>query len=506
MTFLPILATFSPLDYDVTWNFVVQIAIVCAILLLSNGLRRKAKFIQKSLLPTAIIGGFVGLGIKYLFSHGLQWQIDGQAIISSGLMSTITFHMIAIGYIALILKGTDKIDALPKGDRVHPFKSGLFIVSTYLLQGIIGMIITIPLFYIFSEVAPYSGMLLPMGYGQGPGQANNIGSIYESTAGFVGGQSFALTISTMGFVVACIGGVIYLNILVRRGKLKKIERIDTNKTTYQSMVEGSDEIPLVESIDKLTIQVAFVGLVYLMTWGVMFGLMNLFNLTGVNFLINTVTPLIFGFNFIVGTFMALLVKKIIKTLRKSKLMRRQYINDYMMNRIAGVAFDFMIITSIMAIDIERIASIGLIVALMIIGLAGAFGTFLYHRHITRRVYPAYSDAALLAFFGTLTGTASTGITILREYDPNFETPAANDVVFGSTTAIMLGFPVLLLVGIVFTTFGEGAPPYDLTGTPTFFDGWLYPTLAIMITIFTIYYIFLVKKPRISKAKKESSSK
>ena len=46
----------------------------------------------------------------------------------------------------------------------------------------------------------------------------------------------------------------------------------------------------------------------------------------------------------------------------------------------------------------------------------------------------------------MTGTASTGIALLRETDPNFETPAANNLVIGSTGAIAFGFPLLLLLG------------------------------------------------------------
>ena len=39
-----------------------------------------------------------------------------------------------------------------------------------------------------------AGILLPMAYGQGPGQANNVGITYEAL-GFVGGQSFGLSLA-----------------------------------------------------------------------------------------------------------------------------------------------------------------------------------------------------------------------------------------------------------------------------------------------------------------------
>ena len=48
-------------------------------------------------------------------------------------------------------------------------------------------------------------------------------------------------------------------------------------------------------------------------------------------------------------------------------------------------------------------------------------------------------------FGMLTGTISSGVLLLRELDPELETPAANNLVAGSSFGILLGAPVLFLV-------------------------------------------------------------
>jgi ESS family glutamate:Na+ symporter len=78
----------------------------------------------------------------------------------------------------------------------------------------------------------------------------------------------------------------------------------------------------------------------------------------------------------------------------------------------------------------------------------------------------------------MTGTASTGIALLREKDPYFETPAANDIVYGSSMAIPLGFPLLLFVGVVT-------------------QGWipLIIVLVILSIIFSVYHYFLSKKAK-----------
>ncbi|MBO4913757.1 MAG: sodium:glutamate symporter, partial [Oscillospiraceae bacterium] len=47
----------------------------------------------------------------------------------------------------------------------------------------------------------------------------------------------------------------------------------------------------------------------------------------------------------------------------------------------------------------------------------------------------------------LTGTISSGILLLREIDPELSTPAANNLVTGSSFGIVLGAPILVLVSL-----------------------------------------------------------
>ena len=47
-------------------------------------------------------------------------------------------------------------------------------------------------------------------------------------------------------------------------------------------------------------------------------------------------------------------------------------------------------------------------------------------------------------YGMLTGTASTGVILLREIDGDFKTPAADNMVYQNFPAIVFGFPMMLL--------------------------------------------------------------
>ena len=46
-------------EFNVFWSVIVQFGILMAVLLLANVLRRRIPLLKKSLLPVAVIGGFV---------------------------------------------------------------------------------------------------------------------------------------------------------------------------------------------------------------------------------------------------------------------------------------------------------------------------------------------------------------------------------------------------------------------------------------------------------------
>lgn len=95
-------------------------------------------------------------------------------------------------------------------------KSGALIVGTYLIQAVAGLIITMTLAYTFMpDLFKASGVLLPMAYGQGPGQANNIGTLYEQ-AGMPGGKSFGLSLAAAGFCVPVLWVLFILMCLAKR--------------------------------------------------------------------------------------------------------------------------------------------------------------------------------------------------------------------------------------------------------------------------------------------------
>ena len=437
------------------WNIIIQFGLIAGAVLFANFLRQKVPFIRKSLMPIAVLAGFLLLALKY----------TGLISIDGALFEMLVYHGIALGFIAMSLRVPVREAA---GGDLTGLKSGAVIVSTYLIQGVFGLMITLLLSYtLMPGMFKAAGLLLPMGYGQGPGQANNVGSSYEAL-GFAGGRSFGLSIAAAGYLVACVVGVVILNLLARKNKIPSA-RQTAPEHFPPDYFQSVDEIPISDSIDKLSVQICMVLLVYLATYlaarGLTAGIAALSPGLAV-----TVNTLIWGFNFIIGSALAILLRVLLENGKKRGLIRRQYQNNYLLNRISGFFFDIMIVAGIASINLEDIR--GLWLPFLLLTAGGAVVTWLHLRFVCKKVYPGYYYEGLISMYGMLTGTISSGVLLLREIDPNLETPAANNLVVGSSFGIILGAPVLILVGL--------APKSDLLCWVTLGLAALYMGLLVLL--------------------------
>ena len=449
------------------WAWLIQFFLIVVALLVANLVRCNVPLFRRSLLPSALLAGLLILCLKpFDFFSTL---VDKQS------METITYHALGLGFVAMALKNKKLKSAT---STIKVVETGAVTASTYILQGLVGLLITVPLFLWWkgSDFFYAAGLLLPMGYGQGPGQALNFGVTFASWAEGQGlvfhGSDFGLSIAATGFIVGSLVGVIYMNILRRRGKLKVREKSATEQYTLADY-ESQGEIPHSESIDKMTVQLSLVLLVYALVFLLMYGIQQL-DLG--NFGVKTLKPLVWGFNFLWGTLLGVLVRWVIGRLRKRNLMQREYINNYMLDRIAGTCFDVMIVAGTAAIDFNNLR--GLVLPLILVCTIGAVVTFFYVLRCCRKLYPDYQYEGFFSMFGMLTGTASNGMILLREIDPRFETPAANNLVLQTIPALAFGFPVLLLMGFA---------PQSLGNTLI--------TMGIMVVALLIFGLFIFRKTK-----------
>ena len=419
-------------NYSDVWAFMVQVGLLLLFLMLGNILRRKIPLFRNCLVPSALIGGTLLLIVNIIGKRFFNF-----VIVDNRLMQVTTYHCLAFGFAAMSLK-TEK--STHKTNRAQVVEFGALQGGTYMLQAFVGLGITLIMFFLtrYGEtiVSYICGLILPLAFGQGPGNALSWDINFTNTAAtqFAGNGSFGLSLASIGFVVASVFGVFHINIAKKRGELVVRSERPAGKIVDQTNPDGS-EIPDNESIDKFTLQIGFVALAYALAFGFMCLLGVLSDFTN---------SIAWGFNFLWASLAAMLIKFVVKRLRKHNLMHREYINNYQMDRISGFAFDLMIVAGVAAIEINDIKNY--ILPIVILSLVGTLVSYVYIRMVSKECFKGFEHEFFLMSFGTLTGTASNGMILMKEVDPGLRTPVSSLYILSNFPAMVMIAPLLLMLG------------------------------------------------------------
>ena len=449
---------FTLANYGPVWSFLVQLGLLLLFLMLGNIFRRGIPLFRKCLIPSALLGGSLLLVVNII---GKQF---GFTMVDNRLMQVITYHCLAIGFASMSLK-TEK--STHKTNRAQIVEFGALQGGSYMLQAFAGLGITLTLFLLTRHgdniVSYVCGLILPLAYGQGPGNALSWDINFTNTpaAQFAGNGSFGLSLASIGFVVASVLGILYINIYKRRGTLYVRNSRPNGEMVDQSNPNG-DEIPDNESVDKFTLQAGFVALVYALAFGFMCLLGVLSDFTN---------SIAWGFNFLWASLAAMLVKAVVKQLRKRNLMHRVYINNYQMDRISGFSFDLMIVAGVAAIEINDIKNY--ILPVVVLSLVGAIITYIYIRKVSKECFKGFEHELFLMCFGTMTGTASNGMILMKEVDPGLRTPTSSLYILSNFPAMVMIAPLLFLL-----SFAAQSPSHALTACIIFFVLWCAYTIFL----------------------------
>ena len=459
---------FTMANYDAVWAFMVQLGLLLIFLMLGNILRRSVPLFRKCLIPSALLGGALLLVINFIAKQ------FGFIMVDNRLMQVITYHCLAIGFAAMTLK-TEK--STHKTNKVQVIEFGALQGGCYMLQAFVGLGITLLLFVLTQygdKVVSYvCGLILPLAFGQGPGNALSwdINFTNTATAQFAGNGSFGLSLASIGFVVASVFGLLYINIYKKRGNLF-VRQARNSEEVIDLTNPSGDEIPDNESVDKFTIQVGFVALAYAISFGFM-------NLLGI--LSDFTNSIAWGFNFLWASLAAMLIKAIVRQLRKNNLMHREYINNYQMDRISGFSFDLMIVAGVTAIEINDIKNY--ILPVVVLSVVGAVITYIYIRLVSKECFKGFEHEMFLMSYGTFTGTASNGMILMKEIDPGLRTPTSSLYILSNFPAMVMIAPLLFLLG-----FAAKSVTNTIIAFTIFFVLWLvYTTYLFRRRIFKKKY-------------------
>lgn len=422
-----------------SWSFIWDVLVISLFLGLATYIKRSFRFFERFFIPNPIIAGFIGLLLGPNVLGLIKFNTDN--------MGTLIYHLMSVGFISLALKDRNTTKSR---DIIN---TGIFIVNGYVLQGIVGFGLSLLMAYtIFPDLFPVFGMLLPLGYGQGAGQAYSMGKQWEAL-GFVNGGNIGLSIAAMGLLWACIGGIPLLNYLIKVMKLKPSYSAARSTQVMPGEEIRKEDVGAASSVDGFTIQIFTIGIIYLASYLALKGLSALLSNFGT--FGSTLSTMLWGFSFIIAALFAILFRFIYDLLRKKKIVVREYTSNFLLERIQGGAFDYMITASIAAISISILKQY--LVPTLVIGTLGGIITIIYIVYVCKRIYKTDVLENMLALYGNLTGVVSTGLALVKEIDPNLQSSAGKNLVLGSGAGLFVGFPLMLLLNVPVVGFVSNRP-------------------------------------------------
>lgn len=117
------------------WSTLIQVFVVLLAVLAGNTLRRKVRFLRRSLIPTALLGGLIILLFKF-------WPKFND-IIDKRFMETMTYHALAWASYQCL---SDRPKVSNRSNTRTVVETGTLTVGTYIIQGIVGLLITVPMY------------------------------------------------------------------------------------------------------------------------------------------------------------------------------------------------------------------------------------------------------------------------------------------------------------------------------------------------------------------------
>ncbi len=412
-----------------------------AIFLLSGVyLRAKFRFFQHFLIPSCLIGGILGL---VFISTGIIHP-------SSSLLETFTYHFFNISFISvgLTYTGARKEAGAASKDLLRgPLWMGLVEGVTISMQAIIGGLFVILLNLLGLRLFPTFGFLVPLGFTEGPGQALSIGKVWEGL-GFAHAATIGLTFATIGFLFAFFVGVPLVNYGIRKGRATYTPRglSDDLLTGIIPKEHPGETIGKLTThsgnVDALAFHIALVGLVYVLTYG--------FILMVGKFMPPKLASMLWGFFFFFGMVIAFMVRWLI-----GKFNIQHLIDPGLQRRITGGSVDFLIVSTVMSVQIVIVWNY--IIPISLIAITSGILTTLVVLYLGNRIW-SYNLERTSAIYGTVTGTVSSGLLLLRVADPEFKTTVAVElglmnifaapIILGSM--LLVSAPVLWNWGLGFT--------------------------------------------------------
>ena len=412
-------------------------------LLLAVFFRTQFKFLQQLFIPSNIIAGLILL----LLGPGILGIVN---IPAGQLAHNFVFHLITVIFILLGLRG------FKLGGAGGSVAGGTVLISKVLgIQALLGVVFTILVVLIINPQL-FSGFssFLMLGFGFDGTLAQYFGGFWQEELAFAGGSGIAYSFAAIGFLVAYVLGLIMIVTAKNRGQVSAYPRKE-NEAVLSGIVPADtprEEKEVAgrlttgsQSIESFTLHLSVVGLILLVTYGLMRLVAQWIVLDfGEGAVI--VGEVLMNFNFLLGFALALLARRIIKYFRV------EYILDTgTLNRALGIAVDYMVVAAIVSIPLI-ISTVHLWETLALV-IIGAVITLFVVMWLCRILLGDGSVERNALIFGFVTGNISSSVALLRVVDPKMESPLLRELTYAAPLSFLVAIPLLFIINL--PLIGEG---------------------------------------------------
>ncbi|GGE71615.1 sodium:glutamate symporter [Nesterenkonia cremea] len=444
------------------------VVLLAAVMLLGKYLRVKVPAIQKLLLPSAIVAGFLGLlvGPEVLGrlggTMGWDWLQNGGLFTDEiyevwgmlpGLLISVVFATLFLGARIPSPKRAAKLVG-PQLSVGVAYGSGQYVVGILL-----ALLVLAPVF----GVDPLLGALIEIAFEGGHGTAAGMQPAFDDM-GIPEATDLAVAMATVGLVSAILIGIAVINWGVRTGRTQVIKNVSEQSDSELRGLYSDDETVHTgrmtarpSSIEPLTLHVAVVGLAIILGWLILEGLIwvedQLWGQPG------SVWPgadgeglTLLGY---VPLFPLAMIGGVLIQILLDRTGNSHLLDHETMKRIQGLALDILVVAALATISLTVIADYWQ--TFLILSVAGvAFSTFML-LYFTPRIIPAFWLERGIADFGQSMGVTATGLALLRVADPDDKSPALEafgykqlffEPFFGGGLITAVSIPIMFATGSV----------------------------------------------------------
>lgn len=383
------------------------------LLLIGAFLRAKVRLLQRLYIPTAVVGGFVGL----LLGPQVLGRFCPVCIRWSEYVSQYATPLLAILFCVQFF-GIKFNGKVIKRATVVWIIATITICAQFLAAAPISRMFGLPDgFAALPQSAFYGGHGIPgilSGIWEGMGY-------WDSAEAFTVGTTFA----TIGLLYGVIGGIILINIAARKGWLMGGDALGSlteeemtgyvkpeNRTTFmQGITKG-------QAMDPMAFHVAVVFALMLASYGLLFVIKWLS--ANVSFLAS-----LSNLNIMVP---ALVVSLFFGTVAARTKLGNVCDKDSL-QRVGSTALEFLIASSVAITNLDVVVTYG--VPILIISILGLSLTTLCTLGLSKVWLKSNWFEHGILMMGAYTGVLATGLMLLRIADPEMKTDASVDVVTAS---------------------------------------------------------------------------